>query len=101
VPSAAAFPHGMSAAAVGLSLAMAKKKEFSKSPSNSPVSSGGTDGGSSVVLWPEQLHAQNGAPTRVEAMEPVVALTACANSVAACNHESTTPPTTTSRGWAR
>lgn len=89
MPSAAVFPHGMSAAAAGLSLVVAKKKEFSKSPSNSPASSGGTDGGSSVVLWPEQLHAQNGAPTRVEAMEPVITLTACANSVAAYNHDAT------------
>ncbi|KAL5672332.1 hypothetical protein ACJX0J_016638, partial [Zea mays] len=89
VPSAAVFPHGMSAAAAGLSLAVAKKKEFSKSPSNSMASSGGTDGGSSVVLWPEQLHAQNGAPARVEAMEPVIALTACTNSVAAYNHDAT------------
>ncbi|AQL02432.1 ATP synthase D chain, mitochondrial [Zea mays] len=87
VPSAAAFPHGMSAAAAGPSLAVAKKEEFSKSPSNSPASSGGTDGGSSAVPWPEQLHAQNGAAARVEAMELVVALTACADSVAACNHD--------------
>ena len=89
VPSAAAFPHGMSAAAAaaGPSLAAAKKEEFSKSPSNSPASSGGTDGGSSAVR-PEQLHAHNGAPAaRVEAMELVVALTACADSLAACNHD--------------
>ncbi|CAD6341109.1 unnamed protein product [Miscanthus lutarioriparius] len=86
VPSAAAFPQGTSAAA-GPSLAAAKKEEFSKSPSNSPASSGGTDGGSSAVR-PEQLHAHNGAPAaRVEAMELVVALTACADSLAACNHD--------------
>ncbi|PWZ55739.1 Protein DWARF AND LOW-TILLERING [Zea mays] len=52
VPSAAAFPHGMFVAAAGQSLAMAKKEEFSKSPSNSPASSGDTGGGSSAVPWP-------------------------------------------------
>jgi len=57
VPSAAAFPYGMSTAA-GPSLAVAKKEEFSKSPSNSPASSDGTDGGSSAAVpRPEQLHA--------------------------------------------
>jgi len=89
VPSAAAFPQGTSAAAAaaGPSLAAAKKEEFSKSPSNSPASLGGTDGGSSAVR-PEQLHAHNGTPAaRVEAMELVVALTACADSLAACNHD--------------
>ena len=82
VPSVAAFPHGMSAA-TGPSLA-ATKKEFSKSLSNSSASSGGTDSGSSAaVLRPERLHAHNGAPAqRVEAMELIVALTACADSLA-------------------
>ncbi|WVZ82783.1 hypothetical protein U9M48_030010 [Paspalum notatum var. saurae] len=88
VPSAAAFPHGMSAA--GPSLAAAKKEELSKSPSNSPASSGGTDGGSSAVP-PPPLHARNGAlaPAEAarEATELVVALTACADSLAACNHD--------------
>ncbi|XP_062227907.1 protein DWARF AND LOW-TILLERING-like [Phragmites australis] len=77
VPSAAAFPHGMAAA--GPSLASAKKEEFSKSPSNSPSSSGGTDGGSSAVPPPE-VHAR-------EAMELVGALTACADSLVACNQD--------------
>ncbi|PAN26063.1 hypothetical protein PAHAL_4G344500 [Panicum hallii] len=84
VPSAAAFPHA------GPSLAAAKKEEFSKSPSNSPASSGGTDGGSSAVPPPEQ-HARNGVPAPGaagrEAMELVVALTACADSLAARNHD--------------
>jgi hypothetical protein len=33
--SAATFPHGMSIAVAGRSMAVAKKEEFSKSPSNS------------------------------------------------------------------
>jgi hypothetical protein len=74
VPSAAAFPHGMSAAAAGPSLAVAKKEEFSKSPSNSPASSGGTDGGSSAVPWPEQIHAQNSSPTLLEPSRQAIPL---------------------------
>ncbi|CAL5044862.1 unnamed protein product [Urochloa decumbens] len=88
VPSAAAFPH-----AAGPSLAAAKMEELSKSPSNSPASSsGGTDGGSSAP----PPHARNGgvpAPAPPvgeagrEAMELAVALTACADSLAARNHD--------------
>ncbi|KAL6606295.1 hypothetical protein ACP70R_041948 [Stipagrostis hirtigluma subsp. patula] len=89
VPSAAAFPHGMPAAA-GPSLPAAKQEEFSKSPSNSPASSGGTDGGSSAVPPPE-FHAGNGAPApgeaAREAMELVGALTACAESLTACHQD--------------
>uniref|UniRef100_A0A804M0C0 Uncharacterized protein n=1 Tax=Zea mays TaxID=4577 RepID=A0A804M0C0_MAIZE len=77
----------MSVAAAGQSVAVAKKEEFSKSPSNSPASSGGTNGGSSAVPWPNQLHAQNNTPAPVQAMELVVALTTCADSVATCNHD--------------
>ncbi|PWZ40877.1 Protein DWARF AND LOW-TILLERING [Zea mays] len=73
----------------GQSLAVAKKEEFSKSPFNSPASSGGTDGGLSAVPWPKQLHAQNSTPAPVEAMELVVALTTCADTVAAYNHDAT------------
>jgi hypothetical protein len=81
------LPHGMSVAAAGQSLAMAKKEEFSKSPSNSSASSGSMDGGSSTVTWPKQLHAQNNTPAPMEAMELVVALTTCADTVAAYNHD--------------
>ncbi|KAF8662217.1 hypothetical protein HU200_056418 [Digitaria exilis] len=88
VPSAAAFPH-----AAGPSLAAAKKEEFSKSPSNSPASSGGTDGGSSAPPPPELLQSRNGVPAAAhgdagrEAMELVVSLTACADSLTARNHD--------------
>ncbi|CAN6215274.1 unnamed protein product [Urochloa humidicola] len=89
VPSAAAFPHG-----AGPSLATAKKEELSKSPSNSPASSGGTDAASSAPA-PGPPHARNGVPALApphgeagrEAMELVVALTACADSLAARNHD--------------
>ncbi|CAN6208890.1 unnamed protein product [Urochloa humidicola] len=86
VPSAAAFPH-----AAGPSLAAAKMEELSKSPSNSPASSsGGTDGGSSAAPEPPPPHARNGTPggeAGREAMELAVALTACADSLAARNHD--------------
>ncbi|CAN6166436.1 unnamed protein product [Urochloa humidicola] len=89
VPSAAAFPH-----AAGLSLTAAKMEELSKSPSNSPASSGGTDAGSSAPA-PEHPHARNGVPAFApphgeagrEAMELVVALTACADSLTTRNHD--------------
>uniref|UniRef100_A0A0D3GC94 Uncharacterized protein n=1 Tax=Oryza barthii TaxID=65489 RepID=A0A0D3GC94_9ORYZ len=91
VPSAAAFPHGMAAA--GPSLAAAKKEEYSKSPSDSSSSSG-TDGGSSAMMPPPQppeFDARNGVPApgqaEREALELVRALTACADSLSAGNHE--------------
>ncbi|KAG8094049.1 hypothetical protein GUJ93_ZPchr0012g19392 [Zizania palustris] len=84
VPSAAAFPHGMAA---GSSLAAAKEEEYSKSPSGSSSSSD-TDGGSSAMLPPlPEFDARNGAPAPGEALELVRALTACADSLTACNHD--------------
>ncbi|TVT97262.1 hypothetical protein EJB05_57495, partial [Eragrostis curvula] len=90
VPSAAAFPHGMAAAAGPSRLAAAKQEELSKSPSNSPASSGGTDGGSSAPPEAAVVQPWNGAPLHAaaaEAMELVSALTACADSLAACSQD--------------
>ncbi|KAL5213152.1 hypothetical protein ABZP36_023999 [Zizania latifolia] len=88
VPSAAAFPHGM---ATGSSLTAAKEEEYSMSPSHSSSSSG-TDGGSSAKVPPPlEFAARNGVPApreaEQEAPELVRALTACADSLTACNHD--------------
>uniref|UniRef100_A0A0D9WLA2 Uncharacterized protein n=1 Tax=Leersia perrieri TaxID=77586 RepID=A0A0D9WLA2_9ORYZ len=86
VPSAAAFPHS---AAAGTSLAAAKKEEYSKSPSNDSSSSS-SDGNSSAAMMTIPPARRNGGVAQAveqEAFELVRALTACAESLAAGNHD--------------